>query len=94
MGYGREKSGKVGDNLGFNAFPLMSKKFVNIKIEEGEHEFACIQLHHTMMGRDMVKETTLDKYIKNPSSGNYREKYYTYKGKLPSNEVTLYEDHD
>ena len=94
LGYGREKSGKVGDNLGFNAFPLMSKKFVNIKIEEGEHEFACIQLHHTMMGRDMVKETNLDKYIKNPSSGNYREKYYTYKGKLPSNEVTLYEDHD
>ena len=94
LGYGRKKSGKVGDNLGFNAFPLMSKKFVNIKIEEGEHEFACIQLHHTMMGRDMVKETNLDKYIKNPSSGNYKEKYYTYKGKLPSNEVTLYEDHD
>ena len=94
LGYGREKSGKVGDNLGFNAFPLISKKFVNISLEEGEHEFACIQLHHTMMGRDMVKETNLDKYIKNPSSGNYREKYYTYKGKLPSNEVTLYEDHD
>merc|ERR1711991_849247 len=46
------------------------------------------------MGRDMVKETNLDKYIKNPGSGNYREKYYTYKGKLPSDQVSLYEEHD
>ena len=94
LGYGRKKSGKVGDNVGFNAFPLISKKYVDIELAEGEHEFACIQLHHTMMGRDMVKETNLDKYIKNPSSGNYREKYYTYKGKLPSDQVSLYEEHD
>ena len=30
-------------------------------------------LHHTMMGRDMVKETTLNEYLKNPSSGNEPE---------------------
>ena len=94
VGYGRTSSGKAANNLGFNAFPLLDTKLVSINKVEGEHEFASIQLHHTMMGRDMVKETTLSDYIKNPSSGNYREKYYTYKGKLPSDKVTLYDSHD
>ena len=94
IGYGRTKSGKAGNNVGFNAFPFYNSKYVTIEKVEGEYEFASIQLHHTMMGRDIVKETTLSDYIKNPSSGNYREKYYTHKGKLPSNEVTLYEAHD
>jgi len=94
VGYGRTNSGKAANNIGFNAFPLLDTKLVSITKVEGEHEFACIQLHHTMMGRDMVKETTLSDYIKNPSSGNYREKYYTYKGKLPADKVTLYDSHD
>ena len=94
VGYGRTSSGKAANNVGFNAFPLLDTKLVSINKVEGEHEFASIQLHHTMMGRDMVKETTLSEYIKNPSSGNYREKYYTYKGKLPSDKVTLYDSHD
>ena len=94
VGYGRTSSGKAANNVGFNAFPLLDTKLVSINKVEGEHEFASIQLHHTMMGRDMVKETTLSEYIKNPSSGNYREKYYTYKGKLPADKVTLYDSHD
>ena len=94
IGYGRTRAGKAGDNVGFNAYPFLNEKEVEIKKVEGEYEFASIQLHHTMMGRDIVKETSLSEYIKNPSSGNYREKYYTYKGKLPSDEVSLYEQHD
>ena len=94
IGYGRTRAGKAGDNVGFNAYPFLNEKEVEIKKVEGEYEFASIQLHHTMMGRDIVKETSLAEYIKNPSSGNYREKYYTYKGKLPSDEVSLYEQHD
>ena len=38
-------------------------KTQNIKISkaEGEHEFACVQLHNTLMGRgDIIKETTLE----------------------------------
>ena len=38
-------------------------KIQNIKISkaEGEHEFACVQLHNTLMGRgDIIKETTLE----------------------------------
>ena len=94
IGYGRTSSGKAGNNVGFNAFPFIGHQNVTIKKVDGEHEFASIQLHHTMMGRDLVKETSLSEYIKDPSAGNYREKYYTHKGKLPANEVSLYEAHD
>ena len=94
IGYGRTHAGKAGNNVGFNAYPFLNTKEVEITKVEGEHEFASIQLHHTMMGRDIVKETNLKDYIKDPSSGNHREKFATYKGKLPSNEVSLYEAHD
>jgi molybdopterin-containing oxidoreductase family iron-sulfur binding subunit len=95
VGYGRTKSGKAGNNIGVNAFPLLDTKEVNIELVEGiEHEFASIQLHHTMMGRDMVKETTLSDYIKNPSAGNDRTTYPTFKGDLPADQLSLYDEHD
>jgi molybdopterin-containing oxidoreductase family iron-sulfur binding subunit len=94
VGYGRTRAGKAGDNVGFNAFPFLNTKELTITKIEGEYEFASIQLHHTMMGRDIVKETSLAEYIKDPSAGNHRELYHTYKGKLPANEVSLYEEHD
>ena len=94
IGYGRTKAGKAGNKVGFNAYPFLDAKSVTLTKVDGEHEFASIQLHHTMMGRDIVKETTLNEYIKNPSSGNHRETYETYKGKLPSDQVSLYEEHD
>ena len=94
LGYGRNKSGKAANNVGVNAFPLLRSKTVSIEIAEGEHEFASIQLHHTMMGRDMVKETTLSEYIKDPTSGNDRTTYPTFKGDLPSDKLSLYDEHD
>ena len=47
-----------------------------------------------MMGRDMVKETTLSDYIKDPSSGNDRTTYPTFKGDLPADKLSLYDEHD
>ena len=94
LGYGRKKSGKAANNVGFNAFPLLNSSSVSIINIEGEHEFASIQLHHTMMGRDIVKETTLSDYINNPSSGNHRDTYPTFKGDLPSDKLSLYDEHD
>ena len=94
VGYGRKKSGKAGNNIGFNAFPMLNSSVVSIANTDGEHEFASIQLHHTMMGRDIVKETTLSDYIKNPSSGNHRDTYPTFKGDLPSDKLSLYDEHD
>ena len=95
VGYGRTKSGKAANNIGVNAYPLLGVNDISLElVKEKEHEFASIQLHHTMMGRDMVKETTLSDYIKNPASGNDRTTYPTFKGDLPSDKLSLYDEHD
>ena len=33
---------------------------LSLKKLAGEHEFACVQLHNTMMGRDIIRETSLE----------------------------------
>jgi len=74
VGYGRANAGKAGDNVGFNAYPLVSlangtMQYYVIgatlnKTVLDDHVLASTQTHHTMMGRAIVKETTLDKYKK------------------------------
>lgn len=68
LGYGRKEGLKEEMQTGVNAYPLyqnfnLYQKDVNLKVAAGEHEFACIQLHNTLMGRgDIMKETTLADY--------------------------------
>ncbi len=94
VGYGRTNAGKCGNGIGHNAYPLSNGGIAEIKIVDGTHEFASTQLHHTMMGRDIVKETTLADFINDPSSGNDREQYYTHNGLKNSDEVTLWDEFD
>lgn len=80
IGYGRTNSGKVADNLGTNIYPFMtlnnglkkfSGNFVSVEKLEGKtYPLALTQSHHTMEGRALVRETTLEKFIKDPASGN------------------------
>ena len=65
FGYGRKAGLKEEMQTGVNAYPLYQNfnavQNVSIKKVAGEHEFACIQLHNTLMGRgDIIKETTLE----------------------------------
>ena len=65
LGYGRRAAIQKEMQVGVNAYPLYKdfKSFQNVSIEKasGEHEFACLQLHNTLMGRgDVIKETTLE----------------------------------
>lgn len=65
FGYGRKAALKEEMQVGVNAYTLY-KDFNNVQSvtvtpESGEHEFACVQSHKTLMGRgDIVKETTLE----------------------------------
>ncbi len=68
LGYGRTQGLKDEMKTGKNGYQFY-KNFnnfqanVTLKVVEGEHEFACVQLHNTLMGRgDIIKETTLDTY--------------------------------
>ncbi|NJX16091.1 TAT-variant-translocated molybdopterin oxidoreductase [Tamlana crocina] len=65
FGYGRTLGLKEEMQTGVNAYPLYQNfnnvQSVSIEATSGEHEFACVQLHNTLMGRgDIVKETTLE----------------------------------
>ncbi|WP_276168052.1 TAT-variant-translocated molybdopterin oxidoreductase [Zobellia alginiliquefaciens] len=65
FGYGRKVGMKSEMQTGVNAYPLYqdfnSVQAATIEKASGMHEFACIQLHKTLMGRgDIIKETTLE----------------------------------
>ncbi|MEJ2112654.1 MAG: TAT-variant-translocated molybdopterin oxidoreductase [Flavobacteriaceae bacterium] len=65
FGYGKTKGLKSEMQTGVNAYALYQNfdnvQTVSISAVSGEHEFACVQLHNTLMGRgDIVKETTLE----------------------------------
>ena len=74
VGYGRTKAGFVGNNKGVNAYPLaQSGHFVNIPVKiKKTNQFiplANVQGHHSMEGRDIILETTLEEFKQDPSSG-------------------------
>ena len=65
FGYGKKAGMKSEMATGVNAFTLYKDfsdvQSVTVEKAEGEHEFACVQQHKTLMGRgDIIKETTLE----------------------------------
>jgi Fe-S-cluster-containing dehydrogenase component len=97
LGYGRSHAGKSGDNVGVNVFPLLKTEIGMIsysgKIEDWSrtgagYEFAQTQTHHSMEGRHIVRESTLDKYMENPKAGNEIRDYHL------KHMVTLYPEHE
>ena len=74
LGYGRSKGLKDEMKTGVNAFSFYNGFSKNQKAQITAHyeihEFACVQLHNTLMGRgDIIKETSLETY-------NTKEKNY------------------
>ena len=68
LGYGRKQGIQSEMQTGKNAYAFynnfnLTQNNVSLKVVEGMHQFACIQLHNTLMGRgDIIKETTLNTY--------------------------------
>ncbi|MGB5821217.1 MAG: TAT-variant-translocated molybdopterin oxidoreductase [Saonia sp.] len=65
FGYGKKVGMKDEMQTGVNAFALYEGfsniQEVTVEKSTGMHEFACVQLHKTLMGRgDIIKETTLE----------------------------------
>ena len=74
FGYGRSAGLKDEMKTGVNAFTLYKDfntvQSVSIEPATGMHEFACVQLQNTLMGRgDIIKETTLEIF-------NTKDKHY------------------
>ncbi len=82
VGYGRSVAGKVATNVGKNAFPfaeindnglIWTGKGATISKTNMRYELALTQTHHSIEGRDLYRETTLEKYVKNPKAGNEKK---------------------
>jgi len=88
VGYGRNKAGKAGNDVGKNAYPFA--RFVNgtvqftnsVKLSKasGSYELAQTQTHQTIEGRNIIRETSFANYKENPAhgSGNTGHKHKTY----------------
>lgn len=107
VGYGRDKAGKLstqtGSVIGKNVFPFvqlvngtLSYAALNVKIENANKttEIAGTQIHHTLMGREIVKETNLENYKKNPKSGNADEMLVTHSGVKKASTIDLWDEHE
>ena len=75
FGYGRKEALKHEMQTGVNAYTLYANGNANqtasVTLTEGEHEFACVQLQRTLMGRgDIVKDTTLSIFNKANEAGD------------------------
>ena len=80
LGYGRTNAGKVGDNLGVNAFAWVvgmdgyrsyTNERMQLELTDKTYPLARTQTHHTMEGRPIVRETTLEEFQEDPSAGNH-----------------------
>ena len=100
LGYGKKAGMKSEMQTGVNAYVLYQDfkniQSVNIEKASGNHEFACVQLHKTLMGRgDIIKETTLEIFnTKNHSEWNAVPLVSLNHQEVPATTVDLWESFD
>jgi MoCo/4Fe-4S cofactor protein with predicted Tat translocation signal len=107
VGYGREKAGalsqRIGTVVGQNVYPFvqiangtMLYAALDAKVESANEttELAGTQVHHTLMGREIVKETILSEYQKDAKSGNADEMLVTHSGKIKAADIDLWDSFD
>jgi molybdopterin-containing oxidoreductase family iron-sulfur binding subunit len=83
VGYGRKGAGKVADGIGVNAFSLSqwvdgqritAGLETSVSVLSRTEKLACTQDHHSMEGRQIVVEETLQDHVKNPGGNVHRHK--------------------
>ena len=71
LGYGRRRTGRVGRNTGFDAYPLRTDKTTyfatGAKVTKTAETYQLVitQHHQAMEGRNLVRELPIDTYRKN-----------------------------
>jgi molybdopterin-containing oxidoreductase family iron-sulfur binding subunit len=105
VGYGRKNVGKVAENLGVNAYVFAgmlngSTSFsvtagVDLKPTGKDFQLAQTQTHNTYMGRtNVVQESVLSEYIKNPKAGRDEPKISKWDEKVDPSSLSLWKGHD
>ncbi len=104
LGYGRTKAGKVADGVGVNAYPLLdgsgkavsfTRSGATLSDPTGTQPIAQTQTTHTVMSRtNVVQETTLNEFVKDPFAGADGVKISSLKGKEHPYAITLWQGHE
>ena len=96
LNYGRTMAGKVAEEVGVNMYPFVTSKAghlhyfqtdISISKTGKQVVLAQTQTHHTMEGREIVRETTLNEYAAKPNAGNEAHEEFE------KNHQTLYPEH-
>lgn len=96
VGYGREGIGRVADQGsqnsqlldssesygGVNVYPLHNALFASgaISVANNTYKIACVQDHHSLEGRDMYRQASLEKYKNTPDYASFA---YVHKYAVP-----------
>ncbi len=92
LGYGRTRAGRVGTNVGFDAYPLRTSAALwsapgaSVKASGSRARLASTQLHHDMDGRAIIRAGTLEQYRTHPHFVHEMEHE-------PPKTLTLYPEH-
>jgi molybdopterin-containing oxidoreductase family iron-sulfur binding subunit len=92
LGYGRTRAGRVGTNVGFDAYPLRTSAAMwsapgaSVTRAGGRARLASTQLHHDMDGRAIIRAGTLEQYRNHPHFVHEMEHE-------PPKTLTLYPEH-
>lgn len=76
LGYGRTRGGQVANNIGFDAYKLQTSEassFIQGATVTGtgtKHRLAATQTHHSMEGRNLVRQASLSEFKKHPDFAN------------------------
>jgi MoCo/4Fe-4S cofactor protein with predicted Tat translocation signal len=86
VGYGRTAGGKVTNGVGSSAYQLVNYSksgviYSGLSVEAKKTglktKIACTQGHHSMEGRKIVAEATLNEYMKDEAANNHKHKIWS-----------------
>jgi MoCo/4Fe-4S cofactor protein with predicted Tat translocation signal len=96
LGYGRARAGRVGNEQGFNAFDIRPADApwtalgAQATKAAGRYELGTTQVHFQMEGRDLLRESSLEEYLRDKE--HLREEQEKQKKEL--HDLSLYPEVD
>ncbi len=105
LGYGRTMAGRVGNEVGVNAYPLVTKldganfysvlAGVSVERTKESYKIAQTQTHQTYMGREnVIQEATLEEYKHDTGAGRWHPHVYKGGEFVAPGEVSLWKGHE
>ncbi|MGH9380847.1 MAG: TAT-variant-translocated molybdopterin oxidoreductase [Thermoanaerobaculia bacterium] len=93
LGYGRQAAGRVGDGVGADVYPLRPStdpgfvSGVRVTRTGEKHDLAQTQEHHELVGRDLIREASVETFREDPHFATHHDGHIEPKPLYP-------DDHD